>query len=193
MKPAGLTDTQTLDGVRKNCEILWGDEEYRRVKNKALLHAALFIDITATAGSTKTVTDWGCGNGKASELFEHVGLEVVGLNDIASNALHDDSDFHDLFECAPLHKASPPGSDISFCSDVLEHVPKDLIIMSIENIVQHTTVGAFFAVSTAGSQYLGHEEHITFMDERELDSLFRPYNVFFKYRFWKTFGYYLLV
>ena len=108
-----------------------------------------------------TVTDWGCGQGNASQIFEnHPNLHVTGLNDIAENSL-DKPWFFDRFEAKPLHEATPVMSDLSYNADVLEHVPEDLVLESIENIVRQTKLACFFNVSVESETYKGVKTHIT--------------------------------
>lgn len=141
-------------------EQLWAKEEFRNKKCRSFLHCDLFLSLQSYVkkntnskylDTDDTVTDWGCGNGSHAEKMLDMGLDVVGLNDIASNSLSRSAEqqFGSIFQGEPLWSATPRKSCFSYCSDVLEHLSEDKLDEAIKNIVDHTKRPGFVFLNVA--------------------------------------------
>ena len=149
-------------------EKLWASEKFRKDKCRTLFHADVFLSIYShimrntnalSIGVARTLIDWGCGNGSHSMEFIGRGIEVVGMNDIASNCLDDATKdvFCNIFEAKPLCEADPIPAHFSYCVDVLEHLEEDDIDDSIKNIVAHTELPGFIFVNVSTERDMWHD------------------------------------
>lgn len=99
----------------------------------------------------QSLIDWGCGCGRPAQMFQDRGLEVTGF-DIAGNCLD-----HDIN--VPLVVGTlwdPPQnlfSDYAFCTDVLEHIPPEHLLDTLNVLVHRTLKAGFFQVDTFPDLY----------------------------------------
>jgi len=160
-------------------EKLWDSPKYRNDKGRTYLYCDLFLSFYNYAmddtnalqiGVKPTLIDWGCGKGIHAMKFSDMGIDVVGLVDIAPNSLNDDvrAVFEDVFESGHLKDARPHPASFSYCADVLEHVEFEDIDASILNIVRHTTRPGFlfFNIATQNDEWEGEELHATIRPQR---------------------------
>jgi 2-polyprenyl-3-methyl-5-hydroxy-6-metoxy-1,4-benzoquinol methylase len=160
-------------------EKLWSTAKYREEKGRTYLYCDIFLafrnyvmDCTNALdiGVKDTVIDWGCGKGIHAIEFSDRGMDVVGLVDIASNCMNEEtaSIFEDVFEANHIKDAIPAPASFSYCADVLEHVEEEDVNASILNIVRHTLVPGFmfFNIATKNDEWNGQELHVTIKPQR---------------------------
>ena len=106
----------------------------------------------------ESAIDFGCGNGKSSELLRELGFKQVHLVDFIT------PDFLavDINDAVVFHRASLwdkalyalPKCDFSVCTDVLEHIPEqhvDQVLDLIADRLQDTGI-AYFRIALWGSE-----------------------------------------
>jgi hypothetical protein len=108
------------------------------------------------------VIDYGCGPGRATDLFARLGFRALGV-DHAANCL-------DVGVMAPLILAClwdlpPLSSEWAFCCDVMEHIPEEKVDAVLAGIRARAERGAFFQICLekdgAGPHLLGEPLHLT--------------------------------
>ena len=143
-------------------EKLWDTPRFRVEKNRSNLHLDIFTGLISEVIPHASVIDWGCGKGAKTALLEDRGYSVVGCNDIAGNSLDEEMKTRfPFFEAQPLHLASPQKATLSFCVDVMEHLPEEEIIPALINISKYTTKFAFFAIDCFEDEWNGYNLHET--------------------------------
>jgi hypothetical protein len=123
--------------------------------------AQMFLDLVQPSG---LVIDFGCGTGRGGLAISKAGHDVF-LVDFASNcrdteALHLPFLEHDLTERCPLH------GDVGYCTDVMEHIPPDLVEAVIHNIMRSVPT-AFFQIATVPDNFgavINQRLHLTVED-----------------------------
>lgn len=93
-----------------------------------------------------TLCDWGIGTGRAAAMFQKRGLRVEGI-DIAHNA---NREFNGVVHIGTVW--NPPISEhhkylFSYCTDVMEHIPEEMIIDTLKQIRNHTIDASWFAIA----------------------------------------------
>ena len=100
-------------------------------------------------GPFKSITDFGCGSGEAGLVFHGLGYHV-NLVDITDNCLRKSVKMvlGQRFISCPLHEvpASLPLSDWGYCTDVMEHIPEQLVRPSLQALWSKTH-NMFFSIS----------------------------------------------
>lgn len=126
---------------------LWRTRDYRAKECPAGHQVRAAIESLGIK-ETDSVIDFGCGRGAAIQAFVEEGFgSVVGL-DIASNALDEHLAAHH-----PLIRAclwNLPGclyADYGYCSDVMEHIPKEKAKLVLQQIKSATQIGCFFQMT----------------------------------------------
>lgn len=154
---------------REKYERVWRERDYRQWA-PGETHV---VDAIATLGMShdERVVDYGCGTGRPALAFADHGLRVVAV-DIAENCL--DPSVASLmrkvrdvrFEIACLWDLPPSvRGDWGFCTDVLEHIPTDMVDTVLDAIRRRTPRGAYFRIDFGadafGPKILGTPLHLT--------------------------------
>jgi hypothetical protein len=109
-----------------------------------------------------SVTDFGCGTGRACAVFQRHGLTVHAI-DHAENCL--DPEIRVPLEIACLWELSPaPATTYGFCADVMEHIPPGRIDAVLAAIAARVRRAAFFRISTVPDgcgKLIGERLHLT--------------------------------
>jgi SAM-dependent methyltransferase len=138
----------------------WAVEQYRKI-SPGLNVAPEAFTVLRDIGLKRrdTLTDYGCGTGRAGKFFMKEGLWVCGI-DICPGALEEQLD---KFIPGALWDLPPetPTTDWAFCVDVLEHLPEETLATTIKGIVGHTRKGGFFQVAHFPSEFQGQQLHLT--------------------------------
>lgn len=116
-----------------------------------------------------TILDIGCGTGRAGvALSERGNLNVIML-DFVDNSLLPEivqkvKNQQLQFIQTDITKKFPISAQYGFCTDVMEHIPTDLVDTVIDNCLTACEF-IFFQIAdfqeTHGLKYVGHELHLT--------------------------------
>lgn len=91
-----------------------------------------------------SITDWGAGDGQASEAMARLGYQVR-LVDIASNAYVGTLPYVEA--CLWDLPDSLAETDHGYCTDVMEHVPTEHIDQVLAGIAVRTLVSVYFQIA----------------------------------------------
>ncbi len=124
------------------------------------------------------ILDIGCGNGVIVELLRQKGYNAFGV-DITLEGLKKQQSMIDpkrfkqpIPEFTPQiqnYTESPIWNtpfkdnefDFSFSSDVLEHLPQEMIEQSIKEIIRITSIETFHCIATFRDRRAGYDFHLT--------------------------------
>lgn len=109
--------------------------------------AARFLEVVRPSG---VVIDFGCGTGRGGLALAKAGLDVV-LVDFASNC-RDTQAMALPFVELDLTKPMPVRGDYGYCTDVMEHIPRDKVADVIRNIMTCAPV-VFFQIATVPDNF----------------------------------------
>jgi SAM-dependent methyltransferase len=155
---------------------LWGSvDAYKRV-SPGEQHARVFHDLVQDPGAT--VLDAGCGEGKGLVALDALGYRVAGmdLTDAGLNATAktfpfiQDTLWHDLKPSVYLFHVQQPTVfhaervDYVFCCDVLEHLPEQFTMLTVQRLLEITDKALFFSVFFIQDGYgpwIGRPLHLT--------------------------------
>jgi ubiquinone/menaquinone biosynthesis C-methylase UbiE len=110
----------------------------------------------------ETLLDLGCGSGRAGKELQRWGLIPTGI-DLVSDG------FTSSYELllASIWDLPQRQWDLTFCSDVLEHIPETQIDRSLSEVSRVTNRGVFFSISTRPDNtgaLIGEILHVTVHD-----------------------------
>ena len=115
---------------REKYEAMWRIPGYRNRMHSELLFKSILATLKPQAG--QSLIDFGCGPGRPGPKLEAMGVKVT-LVDIAENALDAGVSTaflrHDISEPLPIH------ADLGICTDVMEHIPPDLVRQTLTNVL----------------------------------------------------------
>jgi len=141
-----MTDKNKIAEIeRSKYERMWELDSYRErspgerffLRAWADMHPEVYRD---------SLCDWGIGTGRAATLFQKRGLRVEGV-DIAHNAARE---FDGKVWVGPMW--APPIPDdhkftFGYCTDVMEHLPPEMVVESLKRIKKHTVVECWFSIA----------------------------------------------
>ena len=107
---------------REKYEAMWSHPAYRTVAPGEYA-VAQFLEV-ANPAKGQTVRDLGCGTGRAGQRLADCGLDVTQY-DFATNCR--DAGIDLPFVQHDLNNVIPGISDFAFCTDVLEHIPREQV------------------------------------------------------------------
>jgi len=113
----------------------------------------------------ESIIDFGCGSGEQDLVLKCLGHHVA-LVDIAHNCLSSGAKmvFGDAFICSPVHQLGPmKRADWGYCTDLMEHIPEDLIDASLSHILG-AAKNCFFSICTRpdyDGNIIGETLHVT--------------------------------
>jgi 2-polyprenyl-3-methyl-5-hydroxy-6-metoxy-1,4-benzoquinol methylase len=106
-----------------------------------------------------TILDIGCGSGNAVRSLHRRGYNAHGIDLVETDYIKDIP-----FSQSSVWEFSGPDYDYVLCTDVLEHVPSEMLHESLQRIQKHTRLGAMFVVSTRedhAGKSIGEILHLT--------------------------------
>lgn len=173
-----------MDSVEKDItslqEKMWMKPDYRHYSAGQKYADNIISQLNIKEGDH--VLDIGCGTGKLAKELISAGAFVHGI-DIAENCLDKDleerSNFYFSRETIWQMGARVDKSDYVVCTNVLEHVPQNLIHASLFQINSRMKTGGFFSCSVElddlGPKHLGINLHKTVMSGRWWADQFNRY------------------
>lgn len=112
----------------------------------------------------QTILDAGCGSGKGAVALSKLGLDLtVCLCDLTDAGLTDEARAMDRFRSSCLWKFSLPGWNWIYCCDVLEHIPPEYTMLTIQRMLDSADY-SFFTISLVPDQFgiwVGERLHLT--------------------------------
>ncbi len=122
---------QPLQEVDKYSQ-MWMHPEYRDFSPGEVI-AKSFIDI-AKPTPNDTVIDFGCGTGRGAKAIATLAKCKVQMVDFVQNQWASSTGLP--FVSADITQPMSIRGDIGYCTDVLEHIPTDLVAQTIDNIME---------------------------------------------------------
>lgn len=141
---------------------IWGIEAYQKAHSPGEENVDRFMKVMQPQQG-KSLLDIGCGAGRAGLAFKERGLNI-GWLDITSAALDPRVDVSQFIE-SPLWGRWPGGLhyDYGYCCDVMEHIPTEYVMLSVERILAACDV-AWLQISNLPDQFgalIGEPLHLT--------------------------------
>ncbi len=155
---------------RTKYQAMWARPEYRRYSPGEDLVGTAIEALGMRPG--ESVIDYGCGTGRAAKKFEHKGF-IVRCVDFVAEALETDVPFsaHCLWDLPVMASEGTQKSttflgpsDWAFCTDVMEHIPTEMVGAVLAGIADRTRSAAFFQISTVPDGFgrlIGKVLHLT--------------------------------
>jgi hypothetical protein len=145
---------------RAKYETMWEIPAYR-VYSPGETWAAYFVEVVRPSG---TIADFGCGTGRGGLAIHQLTDLPVTLLDFTYNSRDPAAEVLP-FEYADLSVGPlPVFVQYGYCCDVMEHIPPQLVVGVISNIMDACQKGCFFAISTEEDRcgaMIGQPLHLT--------------------------------
>jgi hypothetical protein len=178
-------DTSTFRREDQKYSALWVNG-YKDANWKRLARAGLRL--AESLDGNPTLIDFGFGRGSAMDFFEGRGVEVAGV-EISSYAISEQlrrgrKVYHSGLD--NLAMLEDDQYNIGFCSDVIEHVPEDLVVPSLDEMTRVCLDYLLLSVCPTPSHHLsldGENLHLTVRPESWWEELFQKYGEFQRVRF----------
>jgi SAM-dependent methyltransferase len=141
---------------------IWSVPDYVRAESPGVLNVERFLKIVKPKPGY-SVVDLGCGSGQAGLMLRDAKLHVTWL-DITDAALLPDVP-RECFIEAPLWQVSGH-RDYGFCVDVMEHIPTEYVMLTLDRIVR-VCATSFFSIALRPDvfgQIIGQPLHLTVRD-----------------------------
>ena len=121
---------------REKYQKSWDHKDYRNYAPGEHLAVPFILQAKPPRGTV--ITDWGTGTGRGALFLHECGYQLQ-LIDIAENCLDDDvrGVLGDKLQLATLWDATPEHAPTGYCTDVMEHIPPEMVEATIANIMQH--------------------------------------------------------
>lgn len=154
---------------KEKYEQIWNHDVYRKFAPGEGMVDDAFKVMGMSAG--EYLYDFGCGTGRAAQKFkEKYRIKVVGI-DHANNCLDKDVDIllrvsnlwefkgeNNIFDLRSLK------SDWGFCTDVMEHIPTEKVMLALKCISDSVIKGCYFNIATRDDNMgtlVGKKLHMT--------------------------------
>lgn len=140
-------------------------------------------------GSVGSLIDFGSGTGRASERFKHLDHDVT-MVDFAPNAIEVEG--IDFIDSCLWMLPKDLKADNGFCSDVMEHIPPDMVGQTLDCISEAISDLMLFQIALTPDscgQLIGETLHLTLWEHTKwIEELNKRWN----YILHETNGYNLL-
>jgi glycosyltransferase involved in cell wall biosynthesis len=138
-----------------------------------------YVDLASVIRSVlkpKSACDFGCGNGFIIHYLKIGGVAVRGVEDSAAARRFMPAEVReDIVTASVVVPLSLGSFDITFSTEVAEHIPKAKVKMLIRNLAEHARSAIFFTAATPGQWGDGH---INCQPRRYWEALFLKYGWF---------------
>jgi 2-polyprenyl-3-methyl-5-hydroxy-6-metoxy-1,4-benzoquinol methylase len=124
---------------RTKYERMWSQPEYRRNSPGLNAAPAAFHALAMRAG--RSLTDYGCGEGRALDWFRGRGIHAKGVDIVALRPDVTEACLWDL-------PAGLGEADYAYCADVMEHLPEQHVPTVLRAIGDRTREAGYFTVAT---------------------------------------------
>lgn len=141
---------------RKKYDDLWANQGYKPSQTQGMIVQALL-----GGGFTEgKILEFGCGNGAAVEVLISKGLEVQGV-DITLAGLVENRNGHYTEAALWDMPFGDRDFDMTYSTDVLEHLPPDKVAAAIKEILRVTRRVTVHVIATFPCPMYGQELHLT--------------------------------
>jgi trans-aconitate methyltransferase len=155
-----------IESERRKYRKAWGTDRYQTHSPGARIARDV---VSAILGlQARSLTDYGCGNGRAMEIFsEHCPeLAIHGVDLVATEAgARARCPTARIWDaCLWELPLEVPVTDFAFSCDVLEHLPPEHVSATLQAMAERTRLGGFIQVFTApdhGGHEIGETLHLT--------------------------------
>ena len=146
---------------RRKYTRMWDRPQYRQYSPGEACAETAIAALGMKPG--ESVTDFGCGTGRACAVFQRHGLSAWAI-DHAINCL--DPGIGVVLEVACLWQLADSLvlTDYGFCADVMEHIPPEQVDGVLACIAKRIATSAFFKISTVPDscgKLIGETLHMT--------------------------------
>lgn len=111
----------------------------------------------------RTVTDWGCGHGRATRWLRSQGADQTwGIDLVRTYEMKSDEHFVLGTLWDPPERL--PRTDFAFSADVLEHLPEDKVPDALSRMRDLTRIGGWLQIATipdSRGEEVGETLHLT--------------------------------
>lgn len=151
----------TLEEIEKQkYDRVWGMSEYRQVNHgmNLWLNRSELFPITM-----ESFLDIGCGLGDLFAEFNFRGIDAWGI-DITKNCLKKEileSWEHKFIEVPLWNMELKRKFDFAICADVMEHIPREMVVRSLTRIFTHCKETLFKIAIFVGNDLGGPPLHLT--------------------------------
>ena len=145
---------------------MWDQPEYRGFSPAEQI-VGIAHSMFKKYGSIGTLIDFGSGTGRASWRFHDLGHEVT-MVDFAPNAVEVEG--IDFIDSCLWHLPSYLKAQNGFCSDVMEHIPTEMVSQTLDCIHHATTDLMLFQIALTPDscgQLIGETLHLTLWTESQ--------------------------
>jgi hypothetical protein len=162
-----MTDLHIVDGVaqeRAKYAEIWSLPEYK-LHSPGLQNVDRFMEVIKPAAGYSLI-DIGCGAGVAGLEFERKGLQVTWMD--LTDAGLDPAVNRNRFIESPIWSddwvmSHRMGWDFGFCCDVMEHIPTEYVMLSVERILSACRL-TWFQIALRPDEFgkfIGEPLHLT--------------------------------
>lgn len=152
---------------RQKYEAIWNVDSYAKATSPGVENVKNFMSVLKP-DTHSTLIDLGCGSGKAGLEFAEHGLNVTFL-DITDTGL--DERAREKFVQAPLWsrkwlKRRGNGWDYGYCCDVMEHIPTEYVMLTLDRIASACRT-TWFSIALRPDVFgaaIGQPLHLTVRD-----------------------------
>lgn len=135
---------------------LWSNQNYKPSQTQGMIAQALL-----TGGFTQgDILEFGCGNGAAVEMLISKGLNVQGM-DVTLAGLVENRNGHYTEAALWDLPFGDKNFDMTYSTDVLEHLPPDKIEAAIKEILRVSKRITVHIIATFSCEMYGQELHLT--------------------------------
>lgn len=141
---------------------IWSRTEYRKISPGMMEAERAFLMMGAEPGMT--LIDWGSGPARATKWFLDKGIDAKGVDFSEKASEYSQSEVPIIQACLWDLPDEIKPVDLSFCCDVLEHIPPFKVDQVLLNIRTNTKIAAYFRIATRPDKLgrlIGKPLHLT--------------------------------